>query len=77
MDPHTGIGLTDHSVVNLIAPNGITSDSLTKVVAVLGPREGLKFIEATPEVTAQVMRESGGKIEVSSSRGFARYFEKN
>lgn len=77
VDPRTGIGLTDHSIVNVIAPNGITSDSLTKVVAVLGPRQGLKFIEATPGVAARVMRESGGKIELSSSRGFARYYEKN
>src|SRR5581483_10452815 len=29
VDPRTGIGLTDHSLVNVIAPDGITADSLT------------------------------------------------
>jgi thiamine biosynthesis lipoprotein len=73
VDPRTGIGLTDHSIVNVIAPNGITSDSLTKVVSVLGPKKGLKFIEQVPGVSARVMREQGGKIEVAESKGFGSY----
>ncbi|HEV2394575.1 MAG TPA: FAD:protein FMN transferase [Verrucomicrobiae bacterium] len=77
VDPHTGIGLTDHSVVNVIAPQGIISDSLTKVVAVLGPKKGLEFIERTPGVVARTMRDIGGRIEVSESRGFAQYYERN
>lgn len=77
VDPRTGIGLTDHSIVNIIAPDGITSDSLTKVVSVLGPKKGLKFIEHVPGVSARTMRESGGKIEVAASKGFERNFEKN
>lgn len=77
IDPRTGIGLTDHSIVNVIAPDGITSDSLTKVLSVLGPEKGLRFIEKVPGVAARTMRESGGEIETSESGRFARYYEQN
>lgn len=76
VDPHTGIGLTDHSLVSVIAPNSITADSLTKVVSVLGPEKGLKFIEATPGVAARVMREPGQKLEAYESSRFRRYYQK-
>ena len=76
VDPHTGIGLTDHSLVSVIAPNSITADSLTKVVGVLGPAKGLKFIEATPGVAARVMREPGQKLEAYESSRFRRYYQK-
>ncbi len=75
VDPHTGIGLTDHSVVNVIAPDSTTADSLTKVVSVLGPDKGLRFIAQVPGVEARTMREIGGKIEVSESSGFAQFYQ--
>ena len=77
VDPRTGIGLTDHSLVNVIAPESITADSLTKVVSVLGPEKGMKFIERTPHVAARVMRAPNGKLEVRESRGFAKYYDRN
>ena len=36
VDPRTGIGLTNHVQATVIAKDGITSDSLTKVCSVLG-----------------------------------------
>ena len=36
VNPLTGIGLTNRVAVTIIAKDGITSDSLTKVVSVLG-----------------------------------------
>jgi thiamine biosynthesis lipoprotein len=77
VDPHTGIGLTDHSLVNVIAPESITADSLTKVVSVLGPQKGLRFIEQTPEVAARIMRDPDGKIETFESSRFSQYYERN
>ncbi len=74
VDPRTGIGLTDHSMVNVIAPNCMTADSLTKVVSVLGPLKGMKFIEATPGVAARIARKPGDKIEVAESSRFARFY---
>jgi thiamine biosynthesis lipoprotein len=77
VDPHTGIGLTDHSLVNVIAPESITADSLTKVVSVLGPEQGLQFIKEYPGVEARVAREPDGKIETRETPGFAQYYERN
>lgn len=75
VDPRTGIGLTDHSLVSVIAKDCMTADSLTKVVSVLGPERGLKFIEATPGVASRVVRKPGEHIEAYESSRFARYYE--
>jgi thiamine biosynthesis lipoprotein len=77
IDPHTCIGLTDHSLVNIIAPDSITADSLTKVVSVLGPEKGMKFVHSWRNVFARVMRNPGEKIEVYESPGFAKFYEKD
>jgi len=77
VDPHTGIGLTDHSLVNVIAPDSITADSLTKVLSVLGPEKGLQFIKSTPDVQARIARSLDGKIEIRETPGFASYYERN
>src|SRR4051812_40410102 len=61
VDPHTGIGLTDHSLVNIIAPDSMTADSLTKVVSVLGPTKGLKFARKYRGVEVRIMRKPGEK----------------
>jgi thiamine biosynthesis lipoprotein len=74
IDPHTGIGLTDHSLVTVIAPDCMTADSLTKVVSVLGPTRGLRFIEKTRCVAARVVRQPGQTVEVYESREFSRYY---
>jgi thiamine biosynthesis lipoprotein len=75
VDPHTGIGLTDHSLVNIIAPDSMTADSLTKVVSVLGPTKGLKFVRKYRGVEVRIMRKPGDKIEVAESRGFKKYYD--
>ena len=41
LDPKTGLGLTDRSLVIVVERDGISADSLTKAVAVLGPKRGL------------------------------------
>ena len=74
VDPHTGIGLTDHSLVTLIAPDCMTADSLTKVVSVLGPAKGIEYIEETPGVAALVARKPGDVIEIYESKRFTRYY---
>jgi thiamine biosynthesis lipoprotein len=75
VDPHTGIGLTDHSLVSVIAPDSITADSLTKVVSVLGPQKGLRFIEDTPGVAVRIMREPGDRIQSRESSRFGKFYE--
>jgi FAD:protein FMN transferase len=46
VDPRTGLGLTNRTAVTVIAPDGLTSDSLTKVVSVLGPAKGIRIVRS-------------------------------
>ena len=54
VDPRTGEALTNRVQVTLIAPNGLTSDPLTKTVCVLGEDERNRLLKAYPEVKAYV-----------------------
>ncbi len=75
IDPRTGEGLTDHSLVTVIAPNDFTADGLTKVMSVLDPKSALKFIAKTRHVAVRIVRKPGGTIETYESRGFHKYYE--
>lgn len=72
VDPRTGIGLLDHSVVSVIARDSMTADSLATAVSVLGPEEGLKLIESTPGTAVRIVRMPEGKMEVHESSGWPR-----
>jgi thiamine biosynthesis lipoprotein len=63
VDPRTGMALTDHCRVMVVGPCGMAADAITKAVAVLGPEQGLKLIEQSPDMAAMVTRAPGGKIE--------------
>ena len=63
VDPRTGIGLTDHSLVTVVARRGIEADALSKVLAVLGPKEGMPLIEGFPDVAAYVVRAPEDRVE--------------
>lgn len=73
VDPRTGRGLTDHSLVTVIAPDCTTADSLATAVSVLGPEAGLRLLEAGHGVAGQIIRAPDGRIEVRTSRGFSKY----
>ena len=70
VDPHTGLGLTDHSSVTIIAPNCTTADSLASAVSVLGPKRGLELVEKTPGAAAYIERKPEGKFEAYESSRF-------
>ena len=76
VDPHTGLGLTDHSLVTMLAPTGITADALSKVVSVLGPDRGLPRLRAFPGVEALALRRPSTQVEERQTVGFARWLEK-
>ena len=67
VDPRTGLGLTDHSSVTVIAPNGITADGLASAVSVLGPEQGLKLIDHTPATAAFIVRAPEGTAQMRES----------
>jgi thiamine biosynthesis lipoprotein len=48
VDPRTGQALTDRIQVTIVAPKGIISDSLSKVVSVLGENKGLAVVRKDP-----------------------------
>ncbi|HEV7925067.1 MAG TPA: FAD:protein FMN transferase [Verrucomicrobiae bacterium] len=75
VDPRTGVGLTDHSLVTVIAPDDFMADGLTKVMSVLDPKAALKFIAKTREVAVRIVRKPGDKIEVYESKAFHKYYE--
>ena len=72
LDPRTGIGLTDHSLVTVVARDATTADSLATAVSVLGPEAGLRLIERTAGASALILRVPEGRIEVTESRHFPR-----
>ena len=67
VNPHTGIGLTDHGLVTVVAPDCMTANSLTTSISVLGPERGLKMVEATPGAAAHVERMPDDKVELYES----------
>mgnify|MGYP002631607831 FL=1 len=71
VDPRTGIGMTDHSLVTVIASDAMTSDSLATTVSVLGPLKGLELIEAFPGTGARILRQPQDTLEVHESKRFA------
>lgn len=67
VDPRTGLGLTDHSLVTIIAPDAMTADALSTAVSVLGPERGLRLVEETPGTAAHLVRQPGAEIELRES----------
>ncbi|MFM8273233.1 MAG: FAD:protein FMN transferase [Gemmata sp.] len=73
LDPKTGLGLTGRRSVTVIAPNGVTADSMTKAVSVLPPERGLKLIEDTPGASTYiVVLEMSGNPVVTASKRFPK-----
>jgi len=70
VDPKTGIGLVGSQSVTVVARRGVMSDSLTKVVSVLGPERGLPILEGLPGVAALVVRKTEKGIETVQSKRF-------
>lgn len=71
LDPRTGQPV-QHDVggVSVIAEDSMTADALATTVFVLGPEEGLRFIEDWPKAAAIfLVREPGGRLrKIVSSR---------
>lgn len=73
VDPRTGLGLTDHSLVTVLARDGTTADSLATAVSVLGPEAGLRLVEKTPGAAVWVVRGPDGHREEWRSRRWSRW----
>jgi thiamine biosynthesis lipoprotein len=63
VDPRTGLGLTDHSLVTVMADDGMTANGLSTTVSVLGPERGLKLVEETPNAAAFFVRQPESSVD--------------
>jgi len=72
VDPKTGIGLVGRQSVTVVARKGIDSDSLTKVVCVLGPKRGFAILDAIPEIASLAVFELEGGLKTFESSRFAK-----
>jgi FAD:protein FMN transferase len=74
IDPHTGESPRDLRSVTILAPDGLTSEALSKTVFVLGAKRGFELIESMPDVdavvvdAAGVLRFSAGLLAGASAR---------
>ena len=73
VDPKTGVGLTDHSLVTIIAGDCTTADSLATAVSVLGPEKGVALIESSPGAAVFLVRHPGASVEARESSGFRQH----
>jgi thiamine biosynthesis lipoprotein len=76
VDPRTGLGLLGHRSVTVVAPNGITSDCLTKVASVLG-EEGLKIIEKQEGVSARIVLLTDKGADITMTKSFPKLYKAN
>ncbi|MEO7297224.1 MAG: FAD:protein FMN transferase [Verrucomicrobiota bacterium] len=75
VDPHTGIGLTDHSLVNAIAQDCITANTLATTASVLGPEKALQLAQKIPRAVIRISRKPDETIEEVESSGFKKFYE--
>lgn len=59
INPKTGKSASGVRSVTVIAPDGVTTEGLTKSVFVRGPEEGMRLIESLPNVDAIVIDATG------------------
>jgi thiamine biosynthesis lipoprotein len=76
IDPRTGIGLTNRSLVHVIAPKGIDADGLSTAISVLGPGKGLSLIRQFRGAEFRLTQIGGANPPVVESSRFARHLLK-
>jgi thiamine biosynthesis lipoprotein len=58
IDPRTGMALVGRRSATVVAPHGITADSMTKVLSILEPRRALAILDATEGVSGLLIRQT-------------------
>jgi thiamine biosynthesis lipoprotein len=65
IDPRTGKSPRAVQSVTVIAPDGLTSEALSKTVFVLGVERGMRIVESVPQADAVVI-DAAGKLHFSA-----------
>ncbi len=71
LDPRTGQPLTDHSLVSVIAKDGLTA-GISTACSVIGPQAALKLATEW-HAAIRMQRMPGGKVEITESPDWARW----
>lgn len=69
VDPHTGLGLTDHGLVVVLGRDGMTTDALSTALSVLPPDRGLA-LSRKYHVRSRIVRVPAGRIDVQETPDF-------
>jgi thiamine biosynthesis lipoprotein len=72
VNPKTGLGLTNHSLVTVIGPDGITTDALSTALSVAGPERAPAIARAFRAEFLMLHRPSGQVLQLESP-GFRRH----
>ena len=72
VDPRTGVGLTDHSLVVAIAKTCTTANTVATSVSVMGPARGIRFA-ASQDACVRIVRRPADRLEVRESKCFRRF----
>lgn len=71
LDPRTGQPLKDHSLVSVIARDGLTA-GISTACSVIGPSEALKLAREW-QAEIRIQRMPGDKVEITESPGWTRW----
>ena len=72
LDLRTGVPVTDHSLVSVIAPDCMTADSLSTTLSVLGPQNGSALASKYGAV-ARWQRQPATKVEITATHGWEKW----
>lgn len=70
VNPRTGLGLIGRMSATVVAPDGITADSLTKAVAVMGAEKGFAVLARYKGVSGRLVTKTAEVTTVKVSPGF-------
>ncbi|MFM8360485.1 MAG: FAD:protein FMN transferase, partial [Verrucomicrobiota bacterium] len=74
VDPRTGVGLVDHSLVTVIGRTGMETDALATAASVLPP-EAARRLCRRRRVEARIIRRPGNVVESQATPGFQGWLE--
>ncbi len=66
LDPATGLGLTTHRLVTVVAPDATSADSLATALSVCDIARGLQLVEETEGAAARIESGDQGRVWFSS-----------
>ncbi|RMG23545.1 MAG: FAD:protein FMN transferase [Bacteroidetes bacterium] len=73
LDPRTGMPLTGHSLVSVIAPDAALADALASALSVMPPHKGMKWVQQFEGVHVRIMRTEDQHLQFYSTPDFERY----